>query len=348
MEIRETTEKEWNMQLSRCTIPSVYQDSRWLELIHRTYPGLKIHRIICCEEGETVRYLLPLVEVRPLGRLRPMLISLPFGNYGGFLFPPGGEDGPDEPGLGALRDYFKGSRAFALEIRERGRPSCRLSTDDRFRTFILSFPESIDELWNRVISGNARTSVRKAEKSGVTVHFDHPRAMAFFLELYERQSSFQGTPVHCRSWFPDMKELFPEELEIALARYRNDYVGALLMLHFGGSTMLHAAVTDPLYRHIPVTDRLIWAAFERLYETGRSKSFDFGRTRPVPGKLFFKRKWGGRELPIVYSYLIKPGYRVPEILPENPRLGPAVRLWKKLPRRVARIIGPPLRMRIPT
>ena len=106
-----------------------------------------------------------------------------------------------------------------------------------------------------------------------------------------------------------MAELFSGEMEIILAEYKNTFIGALLILNHQGESVLHAAVTDPQYKKLPITDKLVWSTFERLMARGNFRSFDFGRTRPVKEKLFFKRKWGGEEKTIFYSYLLKPGDR---------------------------------------
>ena len=348
MNLINVSQDEWREYCKGCLVSSIYLDPRWLELIELVYPGLKIHRLVCLEDSNRLKWLLPLVEIKPLGKWKPMMISLPFGNYGGFILPVDTKDGLADGDLEPIVRFFDKSKAFALEIREIHKPKHDFQIQDGFTTFELLFPEDLEVLWKKVISGNARTSVRKADKLNIKVVFNDPRALDVFQKIYEKDSSFHGTPIHALKWYEALTTLFHQESLIVLAEYEDRFIGASLILLYQGKSMLHASVTDPEYRKIPISDKLIWSAFEHLVQKRLASSFDFGRTRPVPGKLFFKRKWGGIERPIYYSYLIKPGAKIPQILPENPKMGPAIHVWSKMPMALTRLIGPFFRTRIPT
>jgi len=348
MNLSDVSQNEWKAYCKGCELSSIYLDPRWLELIESVYPKLKIHRLVCRDAHNQILWLLPLVEIMPLGRRRPMMISLPFGNYGGFLFPKEKKTGLTENVLAPMVNFFKQSHAFALELRETHLPDHDLQVEDCFKRFEVLFPEDVDVLWKKVITGNARTSVRKANKLGVKAVFDHEQALKIFHRIYELNASYHGTPTHHVRWYEMLADLFRYEIDIILAEYRGRFIGGIFLLHHQGKSILHAAVSNPQYRKMPVTDKLIWASYERIMKTGKSNSYDFGRTRSEPGKIFFKRKWGGVEQPIYYSYLIKPGKKIPRILPENPRLRPAIQAWRCLPMKVKRLIGPSFRVRIPT
>jgi len=348
MNLSSVSHDEWKGYCKDCVLSSVYLDPRWLELIESVYPRLRIHRLVCTDALDRICWLLPLVEIKPLGKRRPMLISLPFGNYGGFLFPQENRTGLNDDTLVPLVHFFEHSNALALELREIHEPTHSLHVEDRFKRFEILFPVDVDVLWKNVITGNARTSVRKADKFHVEPVFDYPGAVDAFQEIYERNASYHGTPIHPVAWYKTLTSLFSQESEIVFARYEGTFIGALLILHYQGKSILHAAVVDPEYRRIPITDKLIWSAFERIVQRRLTKSFDFGRTRPDPGKLFFKRKWGGVEHAIYYSYVMKPGEEIPQILPENPAYKPAIWMWRHLPMALKRSIGPLFRSRIPT
>lgn len=348
MEIESVTSRQWNKLTDTCELSSIYLDSRWLELIEAVYPRLKVWRLVCMNSSRQPLWLLPLVEIRPLGRLKPMLISLPFGNYGGFLFPGGTSAVMNEETLEPLNRFFSNSRAFAMEIRLIEAPISVFQTDDKFKRFEIVFPDNIEIMWKKVITGNARTSVRKANKLGVNIIFDYVNALNVFQSIYERHASFHGTPIHHLNWFKHMASRFCDDMEIVLAQFNGRFVGAQLYLYHQDTAILQSSVTDPAFNNIPVTDKMLWGSFEKIMGKGHITRFDFGRTRPDPGKLFFKRKWGGKERPIYYSYFIKEGHTIPNILPENQKLKPAIQLWRLLPLCITRLWGPFLRMRIPT
>ena len=214
--------------------------------------------------------------------------------------------------------------------------------------FELVFPDTVEQMWKKTITGNARTSVRKADKFGVQVSFGDGNQLDVFQELNERHAAYHGTPVHKRSWYPTLVDTFGKQAEIVVGSVDGTPVGALLVLYHEKRAILHAAINDANFRHIPVMDKLLWAFFEKTIESGKATDFDFGRTRADSGKRFFKRKWGAVEIPLNYFYLMKAGHVVPQILPENPALAPAIALWRHLPRWIHRTVGPLVRVRIPT
>lgn len=347
MKIVEWSRDHWDRYTQNCLMSSVYQDSRWLDLISTIYPKLRIHRLACVTAEDRPLWLLPLVEIQPLGQRRPMLISLPFGNYGGFMFPGHRPSDLTPEILAPLSNFFAVHPAFALEIRTLGFPGPAFEVDETFKRFEIIFPETIAELWRKV-SGNVRTSVRKADSLGVTVEVNPPKAIQIFQKIHERQSKWHGSPEHHGSWYGTMKNILGRDAEVWVARYRGRPIASLLILFGHQSAVLHGAASEPEYYKIPAMEKLIWAGFEKMIREKKVRSFDFGRTRPDKGKLFFKRKWGGEEFPIYYAYWVKPGKKLPKILPENPRFDIPMRIWRMLPVPLTRLAGPFLRVKIPT
>ena len=348
MKIRCCSADEWRQLCGEARYGSIYQDPRWLELIAQVYPRLRLHRLAGVDDSQEVVWLLPLVEIKVIGKLRPMLISVPFGNYGGGICKQDLSSFAAEQFQIPLHDYFNATRAFALEIRELDGPLQGFEAGGDFVRYELDLPGSVEQMWKNTITGNARTSVRKADKSGVQVSFCEGSQLDTFQELNEQHAAYHGTPIHKRSWYPTLVEKFGQQAEIIIGRVQDKPIGALMVLYHEEKAILHAAINDANYRHIPVMDKLLWAFFEKTIAAGKVTNFDFGRTRADSGKRFFKRKWGAIEKPLNYFYLLKPGHVVPQILPENPALAPAILLWRHLPRWIHRSVGPLVRVRIPT
>ena len=348
MKIHCCSEDEWRKLSGETKYSSIYQDPRWLELIGQVYPQLRLHRLVCVDDSEEVVWLLPLVEIKPIGKLRPMLISVPFGNYGGFLYKKDPSLFSEEQLQLPLNEFFNDAKAFALEIRELESPLQGFEPGGDFVRYEVTLPDTVNQMWTDTITGNARTSVRKADKLGVDVSFSEDGQLDKFQELNEQHAAYHGTPIHKRSWYPALVDTFGKQAEIIIGSVDKTPIGALLVLYHEEKAILHAAISDANYRHIPVMDKLLWVFFEKTIKSGKVTSFDFGRTRADSGKRFFKRKWGAVEKPLNYYYLMKPGHVVPRILPENPALAPAIALWRHLPRWFHRSVGPLVRVRIPT
>ena len=105
MKLSQVTKEEWQEYCKLCDLPSIYHDPRWLELIEGIYPKLKVNRLVL-KNSDKIIWLLPLVEIRPLGKKMPMLISIPFGNYGGFLIPRQSEKTLSKEDLQPLWELF--------------------------------------------------------------------------------------------------------------------------------------------------------------------------------------------------------------------------------------------------
>jgi hypothetical protein len=84
---------------------------------------------------------------------------------------------------------------------------------------------------------------------------------------------------------------------------------------------------------------------ERSVERGQ-RQFDFGRSTTEGSTFKFKKQWGAVPHPAVWQYAVNDG-ESPDMRPDNPRFGRAIRLWQKLPVRLSRLLGPPIVRGIP-
>lgn len=355
MKLKHLTSKQWREYLSQCNIGHIYNDPRWLDLIEAVYPGLNILRLVCTTDSDDPMWLLPLVEIKPIGKRKSILISLPFANYGGFILPSCVTSaemekipGFNERQLLLIEEFIKSTRADIIEIREMDKPGSGAAVHTFYQRFEILLPEDPEIIWDSVLSGNARTSVRKADREGISVSFDKPDRFDVFQKLNAKNAAFHGTPVHSGKWFTTLFRLFPGETHIAIARYKNQDIGAALVLCYGNRAMLHSLTPDPKFRHLPVSDKIVWECLKFVIVGKSVEIFDFGRTRPNEGQLFFKRKWGGEAKPIYYCYFNKSGASVPEMDTEKPMYATAVRIWRCLPLFLTRLIGPFFRIRIPS
>jgi hypothetical protein len=342
VQIVELTAAEWTVNCP--TVDCVYLDWRWLNAIEAVYPRLRIVRLACVDAG-VVLWLLPMVAVRPIFRRAPMWISVAFGNYGGFIRCADMVEKSWDESLRALDRYFQASNASALEIRgEKTLPS--FSSSSYFKRFSLALPERETTLWERSLSSNARNMIRKVTKGGVSIEIDPQTGLGVFQRMYELQAKEHGTPIHAQNWFPELHRKFEGRCYTVVARQGSVPVGAAFMLDGAQTSFLHAVAWSRDVQGLPVADLLYWASICEAIKRGRSQ-IDFGRTRPIEGQLFFKRKWGAAESDLSYSYLLKAGEGVPLVVPESGKYRWATRLWSAMPIELQRLLGPRLRTHIP-
>jgi hypothetical protein len=337
------TAEEWTVACPH--VDCVYLDPGWLRTIAAVYPKLRVLRLACFD-GPTRLWLLPLVAIRPLLRRAPTWTSVAFGNYGGFVAV---AEMPDEiwlRSLRALETYFLASGAARLEIRGNGSLT-GFTTSRYFKRFTLPVQSGEERLWNDALTTNARNMIRKAQKASVVTEVDPPGGLETFQQFYELQAKEHGTPIHALDWFPALRREFGPRCYSVVASIEGRPVGASLLLDGMRTSYLHAVAWSRDHRQIPIADLLYWSSIRETIARGKDE-LDFGRTRPVNGQLFFKRKWGGQESELPYSYLVRPGGKIPLVVPESGKYRWATRIWRSLPLPVLQQLGPRLRSHIPS
>ena len=91
---------------------------------------------------------------------------------------------------------------------------------------------------------------------------------------------------------------------------------------------------------------LYWSALELTCERGY-RLFDFGRSTPGEGTYRFKEQWGAKPVQLYWHYWMKKDGPIPELNPKNPKYRMAIKIWKKLPVGLTRLIGPEIVKNLP-
>ena len=75
--------------------------------------------------------------------------------------------------------------------------------------------------------------------------------------------------------------------------------------------------------------------------------FDFGRCTENSGSHRFKKQWGAVQEQLYWHYWVREGADMPNLSPQNPKYGLAIRAWQHLPLFVANWIGPKIVKNLP-
>ena len=84
---------------------------------------------------------------------------------------------------------------------------------------------------------------------------------------------------------------------------------------------------------------LYWEALRFACDRGYHW-FDFGRSTPGGSHHRFKAQWGATAVPLYWHYWQATPGPVPERNPQNPRYQLAIRMWRRLPLPMTRMLGP--------
>lgn len=299
----------------------------------------------CCleatEAGKT-RGLLALARVRSLlfGRF---LVSLPYLNYGGVV-----ADDPVTAGRLIDEAVQLADRLGVryLELRHEqavAHPKLVAARADKVH-MRLPLASTPGKLWDQIPS-KVRNQVRKGEKSGLTAAWGGHDLLAEFHAVFSENMRDLGTPSYGRGLFAAVLEQFPGRAEVCVIRAGRQPVATGLLLHGWGVTEVPSASSLRSHNHTCANMLLYWNLLQRAAERGQAV-FDFGRSSQDGPTFRFKKQWGATPTPAewqVYARTGSPG----EMRPDNPRYARRVRLWKRLPLWLTRLVGPRIVRGIP-
>ncbi len=290
--------------------------------------------------SETIGYL-PLSFVRStlFGRF---LASLPYLNTGGVS----ADDHSVATGLidRAVR-LGRELNVRHLELRHEepvAHPELNLTRSNKVH-MRLALPDYPGPLWAG-FPAKVRNQVRKAEKCGLTVHWGTADLLAEFFGVFATNMRDLGTPVYSQKLFHAVLRHFPDSAELCLVRKEGRAIAGALVVHGRGVTEVPSASSLRAFNSLCPNMLLYWSLLDRAIQRGQSL-FDFGRATRDGNTFRFKKQWGAVEVPATWQYALNG--TPADLRPDNPRYSRFIRVWRKLPVRLTRLIGPAIVRGIP-
>lgn len=184
-----------------------------------------------------------------------------------------------------------------------------------------------------LLDSNVRRKIRKCELNGITVKMGKMELLHDFYEIYSRNMHRLGSPALPIRWFVNLINQYCNgEVAIWCAYLDQKPAGTAFMLEYQGFYEACWVSTIQEYNRLYTSYGLYWNMIS--YAVARKgENFSFGRSSKGSGVHRFKQQWGGEDMPLYwnYSHPQNSSFRSLTFLPK---------LWKLLPYRLARIIGP--------
>jgi FemAB-related protein (PEP-CTERM system-associated) len=331
-------ETEWERFVERSPHGSVAHLTHWRNAVVRTY-GHAPHYLMALAGGR-VAGVLPLFLIRrPI--LGSLLVTAPYLSHGGLC---ADTDEASRCLVQAARTLSGQYGARYVEIRSLSKADCGLRCKDSYCAYFLPLHHDPETVWAR-LANRARTAVRKAVRSGLTIEHGH-HLVKPLAQILSRHMRGLGTPFHGVAFYRNILDEFGDRAEVFMVRYRDRFVG-------GGLTAIAKdALTWPYggclkeYRHLAAMNLLTWEVIRYGCEQGLAY-LDFGRSRWESGTALFKEQWKAEPSPLFYEYHLGEGAEMPDMDPTNPRFRLPIAVWKRLPVAVVRAFGPRLIKGIP-
>jgi FemAB-related protein (PEP-CTERM system-associated) len=294
------------------------------------------------EQGRRWLGVLPLFRCKSpfLGR---NLVSVPYAVYGGVL-------AETEPAQAALLDHAavlgRSLRCGYVEMRHlEQRPGERPSSS-LYVTFRKELPEDPAAVMPS-IPKRARAEVRRArEKFGIVLRADCD--LGLFFELFAENKRRLGSPAYPLAWFTTLQEEFGKAVQMHRAvDPQGRTLAAVMSFCFRDTLCAYYSGSRTGVNDTGVMNYLYCAMMEWAAAAGYTR-FDFGRSRADSGPGRFKANMGFVAEPLHYEYLLlRPGSKLPDFHPSNPRLDLPRRIWSNMPVFVANRLGARLSRYLP-
>ena len=308
--------------------------------------------------------VLPLVRVQ--SRLfGDYLVSMPFLNYGGPL-------GSVEARALLTREALELARGWGVDLLELRCRSPRqltslfqsaedvqgeeetlmkdgdsghaLTVTGRKVSVVLPLPDDPKTLWTDGLRSKVRSQVRRPMKEGLEARFGIDQIGAFY-HVFAANMRDLGTPVLPRRLFDALPVAFGDRVRFCVVVRNGEPVAA--GCGFRSGTEFEITWASSLREHSRVAPNMLlyWSMMERAIQSGE-RHFNFGRCTPGTGSHRFKRQWGGEDVRLPWGAWAPDG-RLATPNPEEGRYARAIALWRRLPVKLTRWLGPPLARRIP-
>lgn len=295
--------------------------------------------------------VLPLfyVSTRLFGT---MLVSSPNAVYGGVL---ADDEATRRALLEAAKKLATELKVDYLELRDGREPATMdnlpLQDGEEFKgkELYFSFEHPItpdEEALMKTLPRDVRTMIRKGIKNDLTSESGGAEFLDDFYDVYAHSLRNLGTPVFPKKLFAEFLREFPQESGILLIRQNERIAGAVLTFYFRDSVVPYYAGAYPEFYRAGINNFMYWELMRKAAARGYS-TFDFGRSKLGTGAFEFKRGWGMTMRPLPYRFFLVRARELPNLNPTNPKFELMIRVWKKLPLSVTRLLGPVIVKNLP-
>jgi serine/alanine adding enzyme len=336
LELRKKDEKEWDAFVRRQDDATFFHLTGWKNVIERTYKH-KAYYLIAREDDE-IKGILPLVLMKSMF-FGKKIISVPFVYCGGVCAE--SSDAANSLTNKAIT-ITKNSGVDFLELRNCSEDVNLPATNYTFVTSILELSPDSEDVF-RKMSKNKRKTIRKAEKQNLKAEWGED--VKSFYRLYAHNMRDLGTPVHSYNFFYNILHNFPNNSKILLAKRGEGVLYAALFLFYKDMMMDFMSSTLGKYRKYYPTDFGIWTAIKYACENGY-RYFDFARSIQGSSNQEFKKRWNTETKQLYYQYYLNTS-NIPDYDISNKKYQTFIRMWKKVPVPVAKVVGPRIRRNIP-
>lgn len=330
----------WDAFVDSCPEATSYHLYAWRGVIEQSF-GHRTHYLAALDGAGKVLGVLPLVHMKS-ALFGNFLVSVPFVNYGGLLC---ASPVARQSLLQAAENLRKTLGAEHVELRHLGFEVEGLPSREHKVTMVLPLQSAPDEQWSG-FNAKLRNQVRKAEKSGLECRIGHLEYLDDFYRVFARNMRDLGTPVYGKEFFRNVLGAFPDTTRIVTVSLEGKTVAAGILYRYRDRIEMPWASSIADFKALCPNNMLYWESIRFAIGLGCTQ-FDFGRSTPNEGTYNFKKQWGAEPVQLYWQYLQDEEKALPELGTKSPKYDAAIRIWKRLPLGLTKVIGPGIVRYIP-
>jgi len=330
----------WEDFIKENSHASFYHRFAWKQVIEETL-GLKTFYLAAEEDG-CIQGVLPLVlcSTAFFGRI---LVSMPFLNYGGICI---ATRQAKQQLLEKAKEITVSEGARYLELRHTHRVDENLPVKTHKVSMTITLEACSGKMWEK-LGSKMRGLVRKAEKSGLVVQQGRKELLDTFYQVFSRGMRDMGTPVHQKSFFNSILRLMADSIKIFVVYYQGQPVGVAINGYFKDTVEgLWAAALRKQYPKLLINYALYWEMIRDACDSGY-RFYHLGRSSKDSGAFHFKKKWLAQPKQLYWEYFLNRVSELPGLSVDNPKYQLPMKIWRRLPLKIANTIGPLLARGIP-
>lgn len=330
---------QWNDYVAQQSAANIHHLTQWRDILKKTY-GIESIYFLARNNSQKVVGVLPLVRLKST-LFGDILVSMPYFQRGGAI-----ADHPliEQKLIKAANEEAGRLGVDHIEYRD-DIPRGDLVSQSHKANMVLLLPETEDELWSG-FTAKLRAQIKRPQRIEPEVLIGGKEYLSDFYRVYTHNMRDLGSPSHSQELIENILDSFPGNSWIIIIKLDNKPVSAGLLLGYKETMEIPLASTLREVNPHSMNMLLYWEVLKLAVREGY-KNFDFGRSSKDAGTYRFKQQWGARPKQLYYHYWLECSKTMPSMNADNPKYAIVIGIWKKLPVKLTRWIGPKLVKNIP-
>ena len=220
-----------------------------------------------------------------------------------------------------------------------------LPTSEHKVSLTLKLNPDPDVIW-KTFTTKHRNDIRRAYKRGLEAKVGTADLLDVFYDVLSESWRYLGTPLYKKEYFKNILNEFPSSTKIFVVYYKDSPVMAALNGYYKNTVEGMWAGLSGKFRKLQPTYVLYWEMIKHACENGFT-NYHLGRSSTDSGGEFFKKKWTAQPRQLYWQYYLNRVDEIPQLNVQNPKYQIAINAWRRLPRSVVELAGPPIARCIP-